>query len=87
MCHAGVSDPQKGFTLTELMIIVAIIGILTSLVLPVYQDYAVRTKMSEVILELSSCRVSITEVYQTGADTAPGPNGWGCESGATPVTS
>ena len=40
-----------------------------------------RTKMSEVILALTSCRVSITEVYQIGPDTVPGPNGWGCEAG------
>ena len=68
------------------MIIVGVIGILSSLVLPAYQDYSVRTKMSEVILALTSCRVSVTEVYQIGPDPAPGPNGWGCEAGATPGT-
>ena len=78
--------PQKGFTLIELMIIVGVVGILSSLVLPAYQDYSVRTKMSEVILALTSCRVSVTEVYQIGPDPAPGPNGWGCEAGATPGT-
>ena len=69
---------QKGFTLIELMIVVAIIGILAAVALPAYQDYTVRAKISEVILALSACRTSITEVYQTGG-TAPGENSWGCE--------
>ena len=70
---------QKGFTLIELMIVVAIIGILAAVALPAYQDYTVRAKMSEVILAASACRTSITEVYQTGG-TPPAPNGWGCEN-------
>lgn len=75
---------QKGFTLIELMIVVAIIGILAAVALPAYQDYTKRAKMSEVVLAASSCRTSITEVYQSGsggASTAPGADGWGCESG------
>lgn len=70
---------QKGFTLIELMIVVAIIGILAAVALPAYQDYTVRAKMSEVILALSACRTSITEVYQSGG-SAPAINGWGCEA-------
>jgi type IV pilus assembly protein PilA len=73
---------QKGFTLIELMIVVAIIGILAAVALPAYQDYTVRAKMSEVILALSACRTSITEVYQTGG-TPPDVNSWGCESGVS----
>ena len=73
---------QKGFTLIELMIVVAIIGILAAVALPAYQDYTVRAKMSEVILAMSACRTSITEVYQTGG-TAPAANSWGCEAGVT----
>src|SRR5512147_604133 len=69
---------QKGFTLIELMIVVAIIGILAAVALPAYQDYTVRAKMSEVILAMSACRTSITELYQTGG-TPPGANNWGCE--------
>jgi type IV pilus assembly protein PilA len=70
---------QQGFTLIELMIVVAIIGILAAVALPAYQDYTIRAKMSEVILALSACRTSITEVYQSGG-TPPGANSWGCEN-------
>jgi type IV pilus assembly protein PilA len=77
---------QKGFTLIELMIVVAIIGILAAVALPAYQDYTKRAKLSEVILASSACRTSITEVYQSNnAASLPTAGNWGCES-STPTS-
>jgi type IV pilus assembly protein PilA len=75
----NMKKAQQGFTLIELMIVIAIIGILAAVALPAYQDYTVRAKMSEVVLAGSSCRTTISEVYQT-ASAAPGALNWGCES-------
>ena len=76
---------QKGFTLIELMIVVAIIGILAAVALPAYQDYTVKAKVSEIILAASTCRTSITEAVQTTTvlPAANATNPWGCESASS----
>jgi type IV pilus assembly protein PilA len=79
---------QQGFTLIELMIVVAIIGILAAVAIPAYQDYTVRAKVSEVILAASACRTTISEVVQSASVLPAAANTWGCEfaagaSGAT----
>ncbi len=77
---------QKGFTLIELMIVVAIIGILAAVALPAYQDYMKRSKMSEVAAAAGACKTSVVEfatarnVMPTNADEA------GCGNGGAAVS-
>lgn len=59
--------PQSGFTLIELMITISIVGILTAVALPMYQDYTTKAKLSEVILAATSCRISVIDVIQSSS--------------------
>lgn len=60
------SGLQRGFTLIELMIVIAIVGILAAVALPAYQDYTVRAKVSEVILAAAPAKTAVSESLQTG---------------------
>src|SRR5271168_3555937 len=59
---------QKGFTLIELMIVVAIIGILAAIALPAYQDYTVRAKVSEGLVQAEAAKIAVAESFQSNGD-------------------
>jgi type IV pilus assembly protein PilA len=73
-----IRSAQKGFTLIELMIVVAIIGILAAVALPAYQDYTIRAKISEGLVLASALKTAITETHQ-----ARGPGTKLCNDAAT----
>ena len=74
---------QKGFTLIELMIVVAIIGILAAVALPAYQDYTVRAKVSEAVIAASSAKSALAESFQS--DGVTGLNSAAIAINATPT--
>jgi len=74
---------SRGFNLIEVMIVVAVIGLLTAVALPAAQSYSARSKVSEAILVMSNCRTSISENFLSGAAVAPAADGWGCGENST----
>ncbi len=71
---------QQGFTLIELMIVIAIIGILAAVALPAYQDYTVRAKVSEAIIAASSARTSVAETYANSGKMLVSADSMGVQS-------
>lgn len=65
-----MKNTQKGFTLIELMIVVAIIGILAAIAIPAYQDYTIRAKVSEVMGLASAAKTGLYEDYSSDGDMA-----------------
>lgn len=78
---------QKGFTLIELMIVVAIIGILAAIALPAYQDYTVRARVSEGLALASSAKTAVAETYQNNNAFVLTASGWTAPSGTKNVQS
>ena len=69
---------QGGFTFIELMGVVAIMGILVVLIMPNIKNYSARAKMTEVVVALTNCRTSVSEIYQSGGSIPP--EDWGCDT-------
>ena len=61
------TPPPKGLTLIELMIVIAVIGILGALALPAYQDYTIRAKVSEMLLAANGCKTAVTEAISSSS--------------------
>ena len=59
---------QQGLTLIELMIVIAIIGILGALALPAYQDYTIRAKVAEMLLAANGCKTAVNEAVSSSSD-------------------
>jgi type IV pilus assembly protein PilA len=74
---------QKGFTLIELMIVVAIIGILAAIAIPAYSDYTKRAKVTELVTAASACKASVSEFFQAQGAFPADIDEAGCSSTAT----
>ena len=76
-------NKQQGFTLIELMIVVAIIGILAAIAIPAYQDYTVRSKVTELVNAAGVCKTSVAEYYQAKGTMPPDETIAGCSNVGT----
>lgn len=74
---------QKGFTLIELMIVIAIIAILAAIAIPAYQDYTTRSKISELVVAADACKTSVAEYFQSKASLPATISAAGCSNNST----
>ena len=74
---------QQGFTLIELMIVVAIIGILAAIAIPAYQDYTIRSKVTELVNAAGVCKTGVAEYYQSKGKMPANIDEAGCSDKGT----
>jgi type IV pilus assembly protein PilA len=78
-----MKQAQKGFTLIELMIVVAIIGILAAIAIPAYNDFTIRSKVTEMVNMAGVCKTSVAEYFQSAGKMPADAKEAGCSSTAS----